>query len=65
MSMNSNNVGGHNRFKFHMGSNCLDFSDEINGGCIIQIHKPTLILSDDIVQSTGLVMALYLKSAYL
>lgn len=32
---------------------------------IIQIHKPTVILSDDTVQSTGLVMALYLKSAYL
>lgn len=32
---------------------------------IIQIHKVTTILSNDIVQSTGLVMALYLKSAYL
>lgn len=32
---------------------------------ITQIHKAAIILSVDIMQSTGLVMALYLKSAYL
>lgn len=41
--------------------NVVIYSKEL----IIQIHKTTVVLSDDILQSTGLLKALYLKSAYL
>lgn len=58
--------------RFNIGINSLDFSVEINENLIIyfkeliiQIPKTTIILSDDIVESPGLVIALYLKSAYL
>lgn len=57
--------------RFNVGNNSLDFSDEMHRTVvispkelIIQIHK-TILPSDDIVQSTGSVTALYLKSAYL
>ena len=41
--------------------NVVIYSKEL----IIQIHKTTVVLSDDILRSTGLLKALYLKSAYL